>query len=90
MGNQITVQSDLTNDLPVSSTFGIDLAGYPHQSVSDKLLRATTSYNGLPPLTGGDAKVINPDPYRSVPNMDRECLECHRNIDQTAGVGKTF
>jgi len=83
VGNQITVQSDLTNDLPVTSFIGIDLAGYPHQSVSDKLLGS---------LQNGPAKVDNPDPYRSVPNMDKKCLECHWDdiTTPTAGVGISF
>ena len=92
LGNVRTVEGDLTNGLPVSSTFSIELAGYPHQSVSDKFLR-DQPVGTNPPLTNGPAKVDNPDPYRSVPNMDRQCLECHWDTgDATAtqGVGKTF
>jgi len=94
--SNITTEGDLTDGLATSSTFGIELAGYPHQSISDKFLRdqpVGTGATANPPLTGGDAKVINPDPYRSVPNMDRQCLECHWDTgDATAtqGVGKTF
>ena len=81
--SNITTEGDLTNGLPVSSTFGIHLAGYPHQSISNKFIDS---------LQNGQAKVDNPDPYRSVPNMDKECLRCHLDnpATPTAGVGISF